>query len=122
MSLEIQVIQAISISLLLARSRDAASDGTMPKDSCKCRSFHSIALMGFSCCFYVAALLLYIVCSDVLHVQVFGIIFTICQGKIMDKFSILAGNIFLCVFLVIGTIMTGKTAEKQDFYVTNNKT
>ncbi|KAF7669124.1 hypothetical protein LDENG_00241000 [Lucifuga dentata] len=39
--------------------------------------------------------------------QVFGIIFTICQGKIIDKFSTLAGNIFLCVFLLIGTIMTG---------------
>ncbi|XP_050927837.1 feline leukemia virus subgroup C receptor-related protein 2 isoform X3 [Lates calcarifer] len=39
--------------------------------------------------------------------QVFGIIFTICQGKIIDRFSTLAGNIFLCVFLLIGTIMTG---------------
>ncbi|XP_069371664.1 choline/ethanolamine transporter flvcr2b isoform X1 [Paralichthys olivaceus] len=39
--------------------------------------------------------------------QVFGIIFTICQGKIIDTFGTLAGNIFLCVFLLIGTIMTG---------------
>ncbi|KAM4522199.1 choline/ethanolamine transporter flvcr2b isoform 3-T3 [Odontesthes bonariensis] len=39
--------------------------------------------------------------------QVFGIIFTICQGRIIDKFGTLAGNIFLCVFLLIGTIMTG---------------
>ncbi|XP_054875968.1 feline leukemia virus subgroup C receptor-related protein 2 isoform X2 [Poeciliopsis prolifica] len=39
--------------------------------------------------------------------QVFGIIFTICQGKIIDKFGTLAGNIFLCVFLLIGSIMTG---------------
>ncbi|XP_027139786.1 choline/ethanolamine transporter flvcr2b isoform X1 [Larimichthys crocea] len=39
--------------------------------------------------------------------QVFGIIFTICQGKIIDHFGTLAGNIFLCVFLLIGTIMTG---------------
>ncbi|XP_068609662.1 heme transporter FLVCR2 [Brachionichthys hirsutus] len=39
--------------------------------------------------------------------QVFGIIFTICQGKIIDRFSTLAGNIFLCVFLLIGTILTG---------------
>ncbi|KAM6954237.1 choline/ethanolamine transporter flvcr2b [Aplochiton taeniatus] len=38
--------------------------------------------------------------------QVFGIIFTICQGKIMDGFGTLAGNVFLCVFLLIGTIMT----------------
>ncbi|XP_061602260.1 heme transporter FLVCR2-like [Cololabis saira] len=39
--------------------------------------------------------------------QVFGIIFTICQGKIIDNFGTLPGNIFLCVFLLIGTIMTG---------------
>ncbi|XP_046877340.1 feline leukemia virus subgroup C receptor-related protein 2 isoform X1 [Hypomesus transpacificus] len=39
--------------------------------------------------------------------QVFGIIFTICQGKIIDEYGTLAGNIFLCVFLLIGTIMTG---------------
>uniref|UniRef100_A0AAY4C6L8 Major facilitator superfamily (MFS) profile domain-containing protein n=1 Tax=Denticeps clupeoides TaxID=299321 RepID=A0AAY4C6L8_9TELE len=38
--------------------------------------------------------------------QVFGIIFTICQGKIIDNFGTLAGNIFLCVFLLIGSIMT----------------
>ncbi len=47
--------------------------------------------------------------SFVLHAQVFGIIFTICQGKIIDNFSTLAGNIFLCVFLLIGTIITGMT-------------
>ncbi|KAG9336471.1 hypothetical protein JZ751_002818 [Albula glossodonta] len=39
--------------------------------------------------------------------QVFGIIFTIGQGKIIDHFGTLAGNIFLCVFLFIGTVMTG---------------
>lgn len=44
------------------------------------------------------------------HTQVFGIIFTICQGKIIDNYGTLAGNIFLCVFLLIGTIMTGKTS------------
>uniref|UniRef100_A0A8C1MBE4 Feline leukemia virus subgroup C cellular receptor family, member 2b n=1 Tax=Cyprinus carpio TaxID=7962 RepID=A0A8C1MBE4_CYPCA len=38
--------------------------------------------------------------------QVFGIIFTICQGKIMDSFNTLAGNLFLCAFLLIGTIIT----------------
>ncbi|KAF0023508.1 hypothetical protein F2P81_024138 [Scophthalmus maximus] len=43
--------------------------------------------------------------------QVFGIIFTICQGKIIDRFGTLAGNIFLCVFLLIGTIMTALLAE-----------
>ncbi|XP_048107204.1 feline leukemia virus subgroup C receptor-related protein 2-like isoform X1 [Alosa alosa] len=39
--------------------------------------------------------------------QVFGIIFIICEGKIIDSYGILPGNIFLCVFLLIGTIMTG---------------
>uniref|UniRef100_G3P8S8 Major facilitator superfamily (MFS) profile domain-containing protein n=1 Tax=Gasterosteus aculeatus aculeatus TaxID=481459 RepID=G3P8S8_GASAC len=39
--------------------------------------------------------------------QVFGIIFTICQGKIIDGFGTLPGNIFLCVFLLIGAILTG---------------
>ncbi|XP_023668675.1 choline/ethanolamine transporter flvcr2b-like isoform X3 [Paramormyrops kingsleyae] len=39
--------------------------------------------------------------------QVFGIIFTICQGKIIDSFGTQAGNIFLCVFLLTGTIVTG---------------
>uniref|UniRef100_A0A672RMA1 FLVCR choline and putative heme transporter 2 n=1 Tax=Sinocyclocheilus grahami TaxID=75366 RepID=A0A672RMA1_SINGR len=38
--------------------------------------------------------------------QMFGIAFTIIQGKIIDHFSTLAGNIFLCVFLLIGSIMT----------------
>ncbi|KAG7331874.1 hypothetical protein KOW79_005843 [Hemibagrus wyckioides] len=39
--------------------------------------------------------------------QVFGIIFTICQGKLINTFSTLAGNLFLCAFLIIGTIITG---------------
>ncbi|XP_026212393.1 feline leukemia virus subgroup C receptor-related protein 2 isoform X1 [Anabas testudineus] len=39
--------------------------------------------------------------------QIFGIIFTIAQGKIIDAWGTLAGNIFLSVFLLIGTIMTG---------------
>lgn len=38
--------------------------------------------------------------------QVFGIIFTIGQGNIIERYGTLAGNIFLCVFLFIGTIMT----------------
>ncbi|XP_052009809.1 feline leukemia virus subgroup C receptor-related protein 2-like isoform X2 [Xyrauchen texanus] len=38
--------------------------------------------------------------------QIFGIVFTIIQGKIIDHFSTLAGNIFLCVFLLIGSVMT----------------
>ncbi|XP_064195581.1 heme transporter FLVCR2-like isoform X1 [Anguilla rostrata] len=39
--------------------------------------------------------------------QVFGIGFTIAQGKVMDAFGTLAGNIFLCAFLLVGTILTG---------------
>ncbi|XP_063354184.1 heme transporter FLVCR2 isoform X2 [Pelmatolapia mariae] len=39
--------------------------------------------------------------------QIFGIIFTIAQGKIMDYWGTLAGNIFLCIFLLIGTVLTG---------------
>ncbi|XP_020649571.3 choline/ethanolamine transporter FLVCR2 isoform X6 [Pogona vitticeps] len=39
--------------------------------------------------------------------QIFGIIFTISQGQIIDHFGTEAGNIFLCVFLFIGTIITG---------------
>ncbi|CAL8394042.1 unnamed protein product, partial [Gadus morhua 'NCC'] len=38
--------------------------------------------------------------------QVFGIIFTICQGKIIDTYGTLPGNIFLCVFLLIGAGLT----------------
>ncbi|XP_071375675.1 choline/ethanolamine transporter flvcr2a isoform X2 [Centroberyx affinis] len=39
--------------------------------------------------------------------QIFGIIFTIGQGKIIDAWGTLAGNIFLSIFLLIGTVMTG---------------
>ncbi|KAM8846841.1 choline/ethanolamine transporter flvcr2b-like isoform 2-T2 [Synchiropus picturatus] len=39
--------------------------------------------------------------------QVFGIIFTIAQGKIIENYGTLAGNIFLCIFLLIGTVITG---------------
>ncbi|XP_077412813.1 choline/ethanolamine transporter flvcr2a isoform X3 [Vanacampus margaritifer] len=39
--------------------------------------------------------------------QIFGIIFTIAQGKIIDKWGTLSGNIFLCIFLLIGAVMTG---------------
>ncbi|XP_040924974.1 feline leukemia virus subgroup C receptor-related protein 2 isoform X1 [Betta splendens] len=39
--------------------------------------------------------------------QIFGIIFTIGQGKIIDAWGTLAGNIFLCVFLLVGAVMTG---------------
>ncbi|XP_072313888.1 choline/ethanolamine transporter flvcr2a [Eucyclogobius newberryi] len=39
--------------------------------------------------------------------QIFGIMFTISQGKIVDKWGTFAGNIFLCVILLIGTTITG---------------
>ncbi|NWT37683.1 FLVC2 protein, partial [Chroicocephalus maculipennis] len=38
--------------------------------------------------------------------QVFGIAFTISQGQIMDRYGTKAGNIFLCSFLFLGTVMT----------------
>uniref|UniRef100_A0A8B9FQC0 Feline leukemia virus subgroup C receptor-related protein 2-like protein n=1 Tax=Amazona collaria TaxID=241587 RepID=A0A8B9FQC0_9PSIT len=38
--------------------------------------------------------------------QIFGIAFTIGQGQIMDHFETKAGNLFLCAFLLLGTIMT----------------
>ncbi|XP_032657905.1 choline/ethanolamine transporter FLVCR2 isoform X1 [Chelonoidis abingdonii] len=38
--------------------------------------------------------------------QVFGIIFTIAQGKIIDCFGTQAGNLFLCSFLLLGTFIT----------------
>ncbi|XP_018084026.1 feline leukemia virus subgroup C receptor-related protein 2 isoform X3 [Xenopus laevis] len=39
--------------------------------------------------------------------QVFGLIFTTSQGQILEKFGVQAGNIFLCSFLLVGTIITG---------------
>ncbi|XP_008062343.1 feline leukemia virus subgroup C receptor-related protein 2 isoform X1 [Carlito syrichta] len=38
--------------------------------------------------------------------QVFGIIFTISQGQIIDKYETMPGNIFLCVFLALGVALT----------------
>ncbi|KFP74145.1 hypothetical protein N311_12299, partial [Apaloderma vittatum] len=38
--------------------------------------------------------------------QIFGIAFTIGQGKIIDHFETKAGNLFLCSFLFLGTVMT----------------
>lgn len=40
--------------------------------------------------------------------QIFGIIFTICDGKVMDKWGTFAGNILLSCFLLVGTIVTGE--------------
>ncbi|XP_059135920.1 heme transporter FLVCR2 isoform X1 [Peromyscus eremicus] len=38
--------------------------------------------------------------------QVFGIIFTISQGQIIDNYGTKPGNIFLCVFLALGSALT----------------
>ncbi|XP_008830663.2 feline leukemia virus subgroup C receptor-related protein 2-like [Nannospalax galili] len=38
--------------------------------------------------------------------QVFGIIFTISQGQIIDNYGTMPGNIFLCVFLALGAALT----------------
>uniref|UniRef100_A0A673TS14 Choline/ethanolamine transporter FLVCR2 n=2 Tax=Suricata suricatta TaxID=37032 RepID=A0A673TS14_SURSU len=38
--------------------------------------------------------------------QVFGIIFTVSQGQIIDNYGTLPGNIFLCVFLTLGAVLT----------------
>uniref|UniRef100_A0A452TQ19 FLVCR heme transporter 2 n=1 Tax=Ursus maritimus TaxID=29073 RepID=A0A452TQ19_URSMA len=38
--------------------------------------------------------------------QVFGIIFTISQGQIIDNYGTMPGNIFLCVFLTLGAALT----------------
>ncbi|XP_055086951.1 feline leukemia virus subgroup C receptor-related protein 2 isoform X3 [Periophthalmus magnuspinnatus] len=43
--------------------------------------------------------------------QIFGIIFTISQGKIIDKWGTFTGNIFLAVFLLIGTAITAFIKE-----------
>lgn len=39
----------------------------------------------------------------------FGIIFTFSEGKVIDRWGVLAGNIFLCCFLLIGVTVTGET-------------
>lgn len=38
----------------------------------------------------------------------FGIIFTFSEGKVIDNWGNLAGNIFLSSFLLIGTTITGE--------------
>lgn len=40
--------------------------------------------------------------------QIFGIIFTISQGQIIDTYGTMPGNIFLCVFLTLGVALTGE--------------
>nr|XP_056722811.1 feline leukemia virus subgroup C receptor-related protein 2-like [Euleptes europaea] len=38
--------------------------------------------------------------------QIFGLLFTISQGQIIHHFGTRAGNLFLCAFLVLGTVIT----------------
>lgn len=44
--------------------------------------------------------------------QVFGIIFTISQGQIIDNYGTMPGNIFLCVFLTLGAVLTGESGPQ----------
>lgn len=45
--------------------------------------------------------------------QVFGIIFTISQGQIIDNYGSVPGNIFLCVFLALGSALTGECRSES---------
>lgn len=56
----------------------------------------NVSVWGCNCFFFFS-----------IYFQIFGIIFTISQGKIIDKWGTFAGNIFLCIFLLIGTALTG---------------
>ncbi|PIN88353.1 hypothetical protein AB205_0076010 [Aquarana catesbeiana] len=38
--------------------------------------------------------------------QIFGILFTLAQGKLITDYSPQAGNIFLCVWMFVGIILT----------------
>ncbi|XP_077123661.1 choline/ethanolamine transporter FLVCR2 isoform X1 [Ranitomeya variabilis] len=38
--------------------------------------------------------------------QVFGLVFTTAQGRILDTFGVKLGNVFLCCFLLVGAIIT----------------
>ena len=49
----------------------------------------------------------------VFSLQVFGIVFTISQGRIMDNCGTMPGNILLCVFLTLGTVLTGELGPQD---------
>ncbi|CAH2328951.1 feline leukemia virus subgroup C receptor-related 2 isoform X1 [Pelobates cultripes] len=38
--------------------------------------------------------------------QVFGLIFTMIQGQILESFGVIPGNLFLCSFLLVGAVIT----------------
>lgn len=46
--------------------------------------------------------------------QVFGIIFTVSQGQIIDNYGTRPGNIFLCAFLTLGAVLTGESGPQDD--------
>lgn len=106
----------------LLRTPQLFSTGTDP-DTYRYIASWGVAILAFvsewQTHFYCAYMQTPALLLHVLHIQVFGIIFTICQGKIIDSFGTLAGNIFLCVFLLIGTIITGKTFRRCDVWSHN---
>nr|XP_035924463.1 feline leukemia virus subgroup C receptor-related protein 2-like isoform X1 [Halichoerus grypus] len=54
--------------------------------------------------------------------QVFGIIFTISQGQIIDNYGTMPGNIFLCVFLTLGAALTAFIRADLRRQKANNET
>lgn len=48
------------------------------------------------------------VCGCLPMLQIFGIIFTLIQGKLTTDHNPLAGNLFLCAWIFLGIILTGK--------------
>ena len=49
-----------------------------------------------------------------MSLQVFEIIFTISQGQIIDNYGTTPGNIFLCVFLTLGAVLTGESGLQDN--------
>ena len=49
-----------------------------------------------------------------MSLQVFGIVFTISQGQIIDNYGTMPGNIFLCVFLTLGAVLTGESGLQDN--------
>lgn len=47
-------------------------------------------------------------CGCLLILQIFGIIFTLIQGKLTTDHGPLSGNLFLCAWIFLGIILTGK--------------
>ncbi|KAG5206915.1 hypothetical protein JEQ12_018488 [Ovis aries] len=84
-----------------------------PPLPCFCDLVVSVSITGYlTLGFEFAVELTYpeseVVSSGLLNVsaQVFGIIFTISQGQIIDNYGTMPGNIFLCVFLTLGAVLT----------------